>query len=433
MTKNRICIVGLGYIGLPTAAMFAAKGFKTIGVDIREEIVEALNKGKIVINEPGLDYLVEEAVASGNLVGRTRPEAAEVFIIAVPTPITEDKKADMSYVVSAAKSIVPYLKCGDAIILESTSPVGTVKNLICPILEESGLKTGTDLFVAYSPERVLPGQILKEIINNNRIIGGINGASSEKVRDYYRCFVKGEIFLTDSTTAEMCKIMENTYRDINIAFANELALICEKTGINVWDVIKLCNRHPRVNIHSPGPGVGGHCIPVDPWFILESCPETARIINTARKTNDYMPYHVLQTTRKILKHITGQKNITVLGITYKPDVDDIRESPIIHLIDLLKETGEFNIKVIDPYVRNYPNLEKDVAKAASGSDLLLLGVNHKEFKNINFKKIYKVMRNHNILDTRNFLEGDSLKAIGFDYFLIGAFNDYPELTVNISA
>lgn len=419
MNRKKICVLGLGYIGLPTAAMFATHGHHIIGVDVKEEIVKALNNGQITITEPYLDILVHAAVTSGNLTGKTKPEEADVFIIAVPTPITEEKKADMTYVIEATKSIVPFLKEGNIVILESTSPTGTVVETMVPLLEQSGLKAGEQFYIAHSPERVLPGRILMELVDNNRIVGGINKKSAELVSDLYKTFVKGQIFLTDSTTAELCKMMENTYRDVNIALANELALVCEKLGISVWEVIELCNKHPRVNIHQPGPGVGGHCLAVDPWFIVEKFPELARIISLARNTNDSMPVHVMQKINSILHDIKAKKIITILGITYKPDIDDIRESPIIHLIELLEQTGEFEIRVSDPYVNTgkYPAL--DIISASKDSDLIVLGVSHKEFGNLQFDNLSKVMRNRNILDTRCFLNKDAVVKVGFNYFLLG--------------
>jgi UDP-N-acetyl-D-mannosaminuronic acid dehydrogenase len=327
----KICVVGLGYIGLPTAAMFAASGNQVIGVDRNPKIVEALNQGKITIEEKGLDDLVLQVVNNGTLRGSLIPEEADAFIIAVPTPITIGKKSDMSYVISATESIVPYLKAGNVVVLESTSPVGTVDQQMVPILEKSGLQIGKELFLGHSPERVIPGQILQELINNSRIAGGINPASAEKIAEIYKTFVKGEIYLTDTRTAELCKLAENTYRDVNIAFANELAKICENLDINVWEAIKLCNKHPRVNIHQPGPGVGGHCIAVDPWFIVEKQPESAQIINLSRQTNDSMPSHVAARIQEILTGINNPR-VTILGVTYKPNVDDMRESPILHLM-----------------------------------------------------------------------------------------------------
>lgn len=411
--------MGLGYIGLPTAAMFATHGHQIIGVDVKEEVVNELNQGKIVIKEPYLDILVQAAVTSGNLKAKTSPEEADVFIIAVPTPITEDKKADMSYVLAATEAIVPFLKEGNVVILESTSPTGTVMELMLPILARTGLKIGDQLFVAHSPERVIPGKILIELVENNRIVGGINSKSAEIVKELYKTFVRGEIYLTDATTAEMCKMMENTFRDVNIALANELAVICEKAKINVWEVISLCNKHPRVNIHQPGPGVGGHCIAVDPWFIVEKFTGEANLIAQARNINDSMPGFVFKRIEDILHDVKGKKRVTILGITYKPDVDDMRESPIIHLIGLMKDKGEYDIRIYDPYVKEFDNLSGDLTEASTGSDLILLAVNHKEFSSINLESIYKIMRNKNIFDARNMFNRDQVERLGFSYFLLG--------------
>ncbi len=415
--KSKICIIGLGYIGLPTAAMFATHGHSIIGVDVNCKLVEELNQGRIIIEEPYLDIMVQAAVTSGNLVAYTEPSSADVFIIAVPTPITKDKKADMSYVITATESIIPYLKKGNTVILESTSPVGTVNDLMIPILEKSGLKIGEELFVAHSPERVLPGRILIELVENNRIVGGINTKSAELVRDLYKTFVKGEIYLTDASTAEMCKLMENTYRDVNIALANELSKICENEGINVWEVIRLCNKHPRVNIHQPGPGVGGHCLAVDPWFIVERNKELARIIEHSRITNDSMPHHVFNRIELVLGGLQ-KKTITILGVTYKPDIDDMRESPIIELIELLKHAG-YGIKVFDPFVEETEFKADNILDACADSDMLVLAVNHSQFKDMDFKGIYHAMHSKNIFDCRNYLPKDKLKAIGFNYYLLG--------------
>ncbi len=418
--KKKICIIGIGYIGLPTAAMFATHGFEVIGVDINSDVVSELNKGKIIIEEPNLDTMVHEAVASGNLKAKTSPQEADVFILSVPTPINKDKTADMKYVVASAESIVPYLKEGNIVILESTSPPRTVEDLIVPILAKSGLKIGEEIFVAHSPERVLPGRILIELVENDRIVGGINRASSEAVRDLYKTFVEGEIFIADATTAEMCKLMENTFRDVNIALANELSMLCEAMGINAWDVIKLSNKHPRVNLHQPGPGVGGHCIAVDPWFIIEKCPEISRMIKTGRLINDGMPKHVFERSKKILSGIDGIKKVTVLGVTYKPNVDDMRESPIIELVELFANDPEIKVNLVDPHIGNHNLLERDLYEAATGSDLVLLGVNHSDFTDIDFSKLKSVMKTPNIFDTRNFWDKEELKALGFNYNLLGS-------------
>lgn len=419
--KAKICVVGLGYIGLPTSAMFASHGHEVIGIDVNKEVIEELNKGKIIIEEPYLDILVQAAVTSGNLKAQLKPCEADAFIIAVPTPITKDKKANMKYVKAATESIVPYVKKGNVVILESTSPTGTTEEVMKPILEKSGLKIGEELFLGHSPERVLPGQILMELVNNNRIIGGINRKSAQKIKDLYSTFVKGEMYLTTATTAEMCKMMENTYRDVNIALANELAKISENIGINAWEVIDLCNKHPRVNLHQPGPGVGGHCLAVDPWFIVEKVPELAKIIKLSRETNDSMPHYIFEKIEVLLKDIKGKKKVTVLGITYKPNIDDIRESPIVELIKLLEHAG-YEISVVDPYVKEYKYLENDIIKACNGSDLVMLAVNHNKFKVLPFEDMKRKMRGNILLDTRNYLDKESLKLNNFNHVLLGNKN-----------
>lgn len=418
--KKKLCIVGLGYIGLPTAAMFATHGHKIVGVDINENIVEALNQGKIIIEEPYLDIMVQAAVTSGNLIASTKPVEADVFIISVPTPINPDKTADMRYVESAGESILPYLREGNVVVLESTSPPGTVENLLVPILEKSGLKAGAQLLVAHSPERVLPGKILIELVENNRIVGGINQESSEAVRDLYRTFVKGEIFLTDATTAEMCKLMENTFRDVNIALANELAKLCDRMGINAWEVIKLSNKHPRVNLHQPGPGVGGHCLAVDPWFIVEKQPDIAKMIHLGRVTNDSMPGYVFEKSAQILSSVSGNKKVTILGVTYKPNIDDIRESPIMELVEHFEKDGGFTLNIVDPHVQNCKHQVKDLYEAAEGSLLVILGVNHDEFSSIDFRKLGSVMALPNVLDTRNYWNEKTVSAAGLNYYLLGS-------------
>jgi UDP-N-acetyl-D-mannosaminuronic acid dehydrogenase len=422
ISKQKICIIGLGYIGLPTAAMFASNGHKVIGVDINNKVIEALEKGEVIIEEPYLKNIVEQAVASGNLIASKVPQEADAFIIAVPTPLTKDKKADMSLVKKATESILPYLRKGNIVVLESTSPTGTIKNLIIPILKKRGLKIGEELYVGYCPERVLPGQILFELVNNNRIIGGIDRKSAEKIKELYQTFVKGEIYFTDITTAEMCKLVENTYRDVNIAFVNELSKICENIGANIWEVIKLCNKHPRINIHQPGPGVGGHCLAVDPWFIVEKSPNLARIIKLARETNDSMPQFIFNKIENLLKNIKGIKKVTILGITYKANIDDTRESPIINLISLL-EKRDYKISVVDPYVKEFRYKLENVTDAAEGSDLLVLAVNHKDFEELDFEALAKNMRNQIILDTRNYFNKNILENKGFKYYLLGKANE----------
>lgn len=415
--KKRICIVGLGYIGLPTATMFSNYGHKVVGVDVNTDVVNNLNKGKIIIEEPNLQELVEDVVKKGNLVASLIPTESDVFIISVPTPIKEDHTADMKYVISAAKSIVKYLRKGNIVVLESTSPVGTTEEVVKPIIEESGLMVGSDILLGYSPERVIPGKIIHELKNNDRVIGGIDKKSAEEIGKVYKTIVDGNIYLTNCKTAELCKLMENTYRDVNIALANELLLICDKLGINPWDVIKYSNKHPRVNLHMPGPGVGGHCLAVDPWFIVEKEPELSKMIKSARQLNDYMPTYVYETVEGILKN-EKNKNVTILGITYKANTDDTRESPMVKLIDLLLKNN-YTVKVFDPFVKDFYLNKDDIISACEDSDLLILGVNHDYFKHLPLDEIKKEMRGNIILDTRNYLDENEVINSGFVYKLLG--------------
>ena len=409
-----ICVIGLGYIGLPTAAMFAAHGHQVLGVDKNTAVVTALNQGNVIIEENGLEEFVKQVVAGGSLVASTEIQPADVFIISVPTPITADKKADMSYVETATRQVVPYLREGNLVILESTSPVGTVDELMAPILAQSGLAIGSQLFLGHSPERVIPGQILYELVHNSRIAGGINHESARRIAELYKCFVEGEIYLTDSRTAELAKLTENTFRDVNIALANELAKICENLHINVWELIELCNKHPRVNIHQPGPGVGGHCIAVDPWFIVEKQPDTAQLIHQARLINDSMPGYVLQRIEELLQGIE-QPKVAVLGVTYKPDVDDVRESPVLKLVKLLQERG-IAVSIHDPYAKGY---DDELLTAAAGADLLLLAVHHHQYRELPAADLARVMRRPVLLDTRNFADVTAFAQAGFTCCLLG--------------
>ena len=416
--KKKICIVGLGYIGLPTATMFSCYGHKVIGVDVNEKVVNNINKGKIIIEEPNLEELVEDVVKKGNLIASISPKESDVFIISVPTPIKDDKTSDMSYVISATKSIVKYLKKGNIVVLESTSPVGTTEEVVKPIIEESGLKVGRDIMLGYCPERVIPGKIIYELKNNDRVIGGIDKKSAEEIRKIYKTIVDGNIYLTDCKTAELCKLMENTYRDVNIALSNELLLICDKLNINVWEVIEYSNKHPRVNLHTPGPGVGGHCLAVDPWFIIEKEPELSNIIKSSRLLNDSMPEYVYNKIDKILQKDKSKK-ITILGITYKANTDDMRESPIIKLIDKLLKNN-YNVKVFDPYIKDFQINCQSILEACKDSDLLILGVNHDYFKNLPLDEIKTTMKGNLILDTRNFLDKKEVEKSGFIYKLLGS-------------
>lgn len=415
---KKICVVGIGYIGLPTASMFAKCGYDVVGVDVNHSVVNALNEGRVTIEEPYLGELVKEMVIANRLIADTKPCKADIFIIAVPTPIDRHKKSDMKYVIDACESIVPYIKEGNVVVLESTSPIGTTDDIMKNILSKSNLKIGEEIYLGYCPERVIPGKILEELVNNSRVIGGINQKSAKKIEKIYKSFVQGNIYLTDAKTAEMCKLMENTYRDVNIALANELAKICEEIGINAWEVIEYCNKHPRVNIHNPGPGVGGHCLAIDPWFIVEKVPDIAKIIELSRNTNDSMPLSVFKKIEDIIEEEGCNKNITILGATYKANIDDIRESPIMELIELLKN-NDYSIKLYDPFIKNNQYLYDDIIDACSESEMIVLAVDHKMFEDIPMKELLSVMNNNIMLDLRNFYTEEYIEESGFRYRLLG--------------
>lgn len=415
----KICVLGLGYVGLPTASMFATHGVNVVGVDVNQHVVQALNNNEIHIEEPGLKALVQGAMLSGNLTVQSAPEPADAFIIAVPTPFNPDKTADMRAVISAAESILPHLRRGNLVILESTSPPGTTVNLVRPILERSGLRAGKDFLLAYSPERVLPGQILKELIDNTRVIGGIDHASAEAAYGLYATFVKGNVVLTDSTTAEMAKLMENTFRDVNIALANEFALIAEEIGSDVWEAIRIANSHQRVNILRPGPGVGGHCVAVDPWFLTEAAPDEAQLIYQARLVNDGMPDHVVELVRRIVR---DKGTVAALGLTYKADVDDVRESPAVKIVEKLVKAG-YSVRAFDPHVKTFLSLNEhmyhSLEDTAFGADLLLVLVNHAEFMSLTPGMLTK-MRRRQVLDTCHCLDTPTWRQAGFEMIQLGS-------------
>lgn len=414
---KKLCIIGLGYIGLPTASMFATQGFEVIGVDVNKQVITTMENGNIHIDEPGLEIIALAALKSRKLKVQMKPEAADVFIICVPTPIDKDtKSADLSYVKSAAESILPHVKPGNLVILESTSPPLTTKNLLVPILEKSGLSVGEELFVAYCPERVLPGKILTELVKNDRIIGGYNEKSAEMALELYKSFVEGEIHLTDCTTAEMVKLMENTFRDVNIALANEIMKVSEQIRINVWEAMSLANKHPRVNFHYPGPGVGGHCIAVDPWFIVDVDRVHTELIQTARRTNDEMPKFIVEIVENELKGIE-KPNITIFGVAYKGNVGDTRQSPAIDVISILIESG-FNIKIYDPLVEKFEHDLVTLDEAVEDSDCILILADHKIFNHLDLKEIHSKMRNKKVIDTKNCLSS-SWKNAGFDVRILG--------------
>lgn len=376
-------MLGLGYIGLPTASILATKGFSVIGVDTKQQVIDTIKKGNIHIVEPDLDILVKSAVHSGNLTTSLKPQEADVFIIAVPTPFKEDRKPDLTYVAAAVESIIPVLKKENLVILESTSPVGTTESAVASLIaEHKQWKAGEDFFVAHCPERVLPGRILKELVDNDRIIGGINRASAEAARDLYSSFVSGNIFLTDCTTAELVKLVENAYRDVNIAFANELSLICDHLGLRVWEVIELANKHPRVNILRPGPGVGGHCIAVDPWFIVDAAPEQSRLIRTARVVNDSKPHFVVEKVKKQARKFKAPV-IGCLGLSYKNDVDDLRESPALEITRNLIKENIGTVLACEPFGKTFDEFPlHPLEKVLKDSDIIVLLVNHKQFYDV---------------------------------------------------
>ncbi len=394
--KQKICVIGLGYIGLPTASLLGTKGFQVHGVDVTPSVVETINQGRIHIVEPDLDILVKSAVGSGNLKAGLEPEVADVFILAVPTPFKDDHQPDLSYIEEATRRIAPYVKPGNLVILESTSPVGTTDNVVARILADAGHRIGSEVFVAHCPERVLPGRILTELIENDRIVGGIDEKSTLKAVEFYNSFVRGEVLATNARTAEMAKLTENAFRDVNIAFANELSLICDEQEINVWELIQLANRHPRVNILQPGPGVGGHCIAVDPWFIVAASPNNARLIRMARTVNDIKPDWVIGKVRASAKKFKHPV-IGCLGLAFKADVDDLRESPALGIVRKIKQEQLGELVVAEPNISSHQEFEllpyQEVIKRA---DILLLLVDHKEFRGLKASDLKETV----LIDTR---------------------------------
>jgi UDP-N-acetyl-D-mannosaminuronic acid dehydrogenase len=394
-----ICVVGLGYIGLPTASLLGTKGYKVYGVDTSPHVVDTINQGKIHIVEPDLDILVKSAVQAGNLSAGLEPKESDVFIIAVPTPFKGDHQPDLSYVEAATKMIAPYVKPGNLVILESTSPVGTTDEVVAKILRDAGHDVDKEVFVVHCPERVLPGRILTELVENDRIVGGTNESATLKAVEFYQTFVRGEVLATDSRTAEMTKLTENSFRDVNIAFANELSLICDKEGINVWRLIALANRHPRVNILNPGPGVGGHCIAVDPWFIVARAPEQARLIRTAREVNDHKPEWVIEKVKTSANKFKCPV-IGCLGLSFKADVDDLRESPSVEIVRKLQQQKIGEILVAEPTLAQHKEFhllpyEEVIAK----SDIVLLLVDHKQFRKLKASDLKEKI----LIDTRGII------------------------------
>jgi len=409
MNFETVSVVGLGYIGLPTAAILATHGLQVIGYDVNASVVDTINRGKIHIVEPELDAVVSGVVSAGRLRATHTPERADAYIIAVPTPFRDEHVPDISYVEQAAQAIAPLLEKNALVILESTSPVGTTQQL-CKWLAEARPELrfphqaeDADVHVVYCPERVLPGHVLHELVYNDRIIGGMTPKCSEMAVTLYTRFLRGQCLVTDPRTAEMAKLTENAFRDVNIAFANELSFICDQLDINVWELIELSNRHPRVKILQPGPGVGGHCIAVDPWFIVHSAPKQSQMIRLAREINDRKPHHVVCRVKERARRFS-QPVIACLGLSYKPDIDDLRESPAVEIVELLSGERIGSIVVVEPHVhelparlRDLPDLEMaDLHTALERADIVVLLVNHRQFKNVDRRLLMEKV----VIDTR---------------------------------
>ena len=404
-----VAVIGLGYIGLPTAASFAAKGKRVAGIDVKQSTVDAVNRGEVPFVEPDMGVVVSGAVSLGNLVAMATVPAADAYIIAVPTPLAEGNGADLSYLRSAVEALAPKLRGGELVVLESTSPPGTTERLGAYLLElRPDLTLDTpgpnQVHVVHSPERVLPGRIMIEMVTNDRVIGGLTEEGAQLAKRLYEVICQGEILLTDATTAEMTKLVENTFRDVNIAFANELSLICDNLGIDVWKLIELANHHPRVNVLRPGPGVGGHCIAVDPWFIVDAVPEHSGLIRTAREVNDSKPHHVVRQAVQSLADQPGA-TVAVLGLAFKANIDDVRESPSVTIVqELVRQLPESTILVVDPNVEELPaglaavglaGLH-DMEEAVAAADLVMLLVDHDEFLTLDLQSL----EGKNVIDTK---------------------------------
>ncbi|MDL2264883.1 UDP-N-acetyl-D-mannosamine dehydrogenase [Parabacteroides sp. OttesenSCG-928-G21] len=387
--------VGLGYVGLPTAALVASRGISVTGVDVNPEVVDTINNGEIHIVEPELGQLVKRVVAEGTLKASLKPEEADAFFIVVPTPFKQNHRADISYVESAALSVVPFLREGNLFVIESTSPVMTTER-IAELIYKKRPELKDKIYIAYCPERVLPGNALYELENNDRVIGGINPESAQKAMAFYKQFVNGELLPTNARTAEMCKLTENSSRDVQIAFANELSMICDRAGVNVWDLIALANHHPRVNILNPGSGVGGHCIAVDPWFIVSEFPEQAQIIKRARETNDYKSdwcaNSILKACREFEERTNREPIVACMGLAFKPDIDDLRESPSKYITSRIISESRAEVLVVEPNVETHKSFNlTDYKEAYEKADIIAFLVAHKEFKALAYNKEKKIL------------------------------------------
>ncbi len=406
---GKVSVVGLGYIGLPTAAFIASKGIPVVGIDVNQDAVDSINAGTVPFFEPGFGELLARVVEDGTLSAQTEQIDADAYIVCVPTPFREDHSVDIKYIRAASEALAPYLKPGALVVLESTSPPGTTEDMAKHLIElrpDLSLNDEDEnaIFVAHCPERVLPGKIMEEMENNDRVIGGLTPRGAQLARDLYATFCTADLLLTNATTAEMAKLTENSFRDVNIAFANELSLICDRLGIDVWELIELANHHPRVNILQPGPGVGGHCIAVDPWFIVSAAPEEAKLIHTARNVNDGKPEWVID---QVLKALKGKDNpvVAALGIAFKNDIDDLRESPSLEIVKRLGvDNPQLDIRVVEPNVEALPpvlsnlsNLTKqDTEEAIAAADVVLLLVNHRQFVELD----QSLLEGKTVIDTK---------------------------------
>jgi UDP-N-acetyl-D-mannosaminuronic acid dehydrogenase len=416
-----ICVIGLGYVGLPTASLLATAGFQVLGVDVDADVVEGLRSGKTRLEEAGLATLVSAACRSGNLTAATKPEPSDTFIICVPTPVTADHRVELKMVEAAANSIKSVVKKGNLVILESTSPMGTTRGTVGGVLKKAGFELGQDVHLCYCPERVLPGNTVAELVNNDRIIGGFTPACAEHAQEIYTRFCQGKISLTDDLTAEMCKLMENTYRDVNIAVANVFARVAEDAGVNVWEAIDLSNLHPRVKILKPGPGVGGHCIPVDPWFFVEAFPQHTALLRASRDTNDGQAVRMLTRMLETGLLKSGDK-LAILGAAYKADIDDARESPAALLAHAAVK-AKIKVAVHDPLVRAGDHhglvVSNNLEECLTGAAAAALLTEHKYYRSLSSKVFAQHMSGKLICDSRNWLNRKALSLAGFKVLLLG--------------
>jgi UDP-N-acetyl-D-mannosaminuronic acid dehydrogenase len=409
---SKISVLGQGYIGLPTALLFANNGHEVVGIDVNKQIVGTLKAGKMPFEEKGFQKLLENAIVKKTYRTESIVEEADVFLVAVPTPFdSEMRMADLKYVASACEMIVPYLKKGNLVIIESTIPPGTCDKQVKYILEKSDLKMYEDFYLSHCPERAIPGNTFHEMVHNDRVIGGVDEKSTQLTAELYSSFVKGNLHLTNSTTAEMIKLMENTFRDVNIALANEFAQIADDYGINVWKAIEIANKHPRVNILKPGPGVGGHCIAIDPWFLTENANNSS-LIMMSRQINDSMPQYILKMVKEMLSGIENP-TITVFGVAYKGDIADTRATPAKKFIKLAEKEG-FKVKIYDPFVKDWSYPILGLEEAVEGSNCIVVLTDHSEFKGVDPDKFKEKMANFSVIDSRNIIDESSWRMSGFE-------------------